>query len=98
MQKRSTRKSVAPSDAPGIFVIAGTNGAGKSSVAGEMFLEHGVEFFNPDEAAKRLRLVNPALSLEASNAAAWQTGVRLLKRAIDQHLRFAFETTLGGHT
>ena len=98
MHKRPIKRNARPSGAPSIFVIAGTNGAGKSSVAGEMFLEHGVESFNPDEAAKRLRSVNLSLSIEASSAAAWQTGVRLLRRAIDQRLRFAFETTLGGHT
>jgi len=32
------------------------------------------------------------------NAAAWSQGRTLLERAIDQHLDFAFETTLGGQT
>ena len=51
MHKRPTKRNAGLSGAPSIFVIAGTNGAGKSSIAGEMFLEHGVESFNPDEAA-----------------------------------------------
>jgi predicted ABC-type ATPase len=33
-----------------------------------------------------------------ANAAAWHEGKRLLERAIDRKLNFAFETTLGGRT
>src|SRR5207248_2724258 len=32
------------------------------------------------------------------NSAAWHQGKRLLERAINERLSFAFETTLGGHT
>jgi predicted ABC-type ATPase len=32
---------------PHIYVIAGTNGAGKSSIAGAMLIEEGVDYFNP---------------------------------------------------
>jgi predicted ABC-type ATPase len=32
---------------PRIYVLAGTNGAGKSSIAGAMLIEEGVEYFNP---------------------------------------------------
>jgi predicted ABC-type ATPase len=42
--------------------------------------------------------VNPALSQKAANSAAWRQGVRLLRRAIEERLDFAFETTLGGNT
>ena len=37
---------------PHIYVLAGTNGAGKSSIAGAMLIEEGVEYFNPDQAAE----------------------------------------------
>ncbi len=33
-----------------------------------------------------------------ANAAAWREGVRLLERAIEERLDFAFETTLGANT
>jgi predicted ABC-type ATPase len=91
-------RRVDPSDPPSIYVLAGTNGGGKSSIGGEMFLDRGVELFNPDEVAKQLRSVNPSLSSETANAAAWQAGARILRRAISERLNFAFETTLGGHT
>jgi predicted ABC-type ATPase len=79
-------------------VLAGTNGAGKSSVAGAMFRQSGADFFNPDEATLRIIAANPGISSAEANSAAWHEGRRLLERAIAEHLDFAFETTLGGHT
>jgi predicted ABC-type ATPase len=81
-----------------IYVLAGTNGAGKSSIGGAMFREQGSEYFNPDEAARRILLANPGMTQEQANSAAWHQGKRLLERAIGELLDFAFETTLGGHT
>lgn len=83
---------------PSIYVIAGVNGAGKSSVAGETFRQSGADYYNPDEAARRLVTANPTLTQIEANSAAWHEGVRLLKRAIDERLEFAFETTLGANT
>ncbi|MEW6543835.1 MAG: zeta toxin family protein [Nitrospirota bacterium] len=83
---------------PRIYVIAGVNGAGKSSLAGATFRERGSDYYNPDEVARALRAANPALSQADANGEAWRQGVRLLKRAIQERLDFAFETTLGGRT
>ncbi|MFN0067508.1 MAG: zeta toxin family protein [Limisphaerales bacterium] len=82
----------------GIEVLAGTNGAGKSSVAGESFRRGGSDYFNPDEATRVIRSAHPELSEAEANGAAWLQGKRLLAHAIAEHLDFAFETTLGGHT
>jgi predicted ABC-type ATPase len=79
-------------------VLAGTNGAGKSSVLGEGFLAAGAEYFNPDEAARRMRILSPEMSLQEANSAAWNLGRRLLERAIGERGSFAFETSLGGNT
>jgi predicted ABC-type ATPase len=79
-------------------VLAGTNGAGKSSIAGAMFRQSGADYFNPDEATARILAANPGMTPAAANSAAWHAGKRLLERAIDERLDFAFETTLGGHT
>ena len=84
--------------APRIQVFAGVNGAGKSSVGGESFLATGAEFYNPDEAARRLRASKPALTQIEANAAAWQLGRTLLERAIKNQESFTFETTLGAST
>src|SRR5450432_3103906 len=93
------RGSVAkPSRASRIYVLAGTNGAGKSSLMGSMLLQQGLEFFNPDQAALRILSANPGISQMQANSAAWHEGRRLLERAIAGKLDFAFETTLGGKT
>jgi predicted ABC-type ATPase len=87
-----------PVRTPCIYALAGANGAGKSSIAGAMFLQQGAEYFNPDEAARQIQSANPGITQEQANSAAWHEGVRLLKRAIAGRANFAFETTLGGHT
>jgi len=79
-------------------VLAGTNGAGKSSVAGAALRESGADYFNPDEATLRILKANPGISIMEANSAAWYEGKRLLERAISERLDFAFETTLGGNT
>ena len=79
-------------------MLAGVNGAGKSSIGGAMFRAAGADYFNPDEAAKALIAANPGLEQTKANAAAWQQGKRLLEKAIHGRLDFAFETTLGGST
>jgi predicted ABC-type ATPase len=63
-----------------------------------MFRHKGAEYFNPDEAARRVLSANPAITQEEANSAAWNEGKRLLEQAIDEWRNFAFETTLGGHT
>lgn len=83
---------------PCIYVLAGTNGAGKSSIAGAMFLAKGADYFNPDDAAARIRDARPHVSEAEANSRAWNQGRRLLQRAIAERLNFAFETTLGGNT
>jgi predicted ABC-type ATPase len=85
-------------DVPGIYVLAGTNGAGKSSIAGAMFRQAGAGYFNPDDAAGLIRARDPGLTQAQANGAAWRQGVRLLERAIAERRVFAFETTLGGRT
>jgi len=81
-----------------IYVLAGTNGGGKSSIGGAMIRAAGADYFNPDEAARQIASVNPGASTSEVNSAAWLEGKRLLERAIAQHGNFAFETTLGGAT
>jgi predicted ABC-type ATPase len=83
---------------PRIHVLAGVNGAGKSSIGGAAVRHYGGEYFNPDEAARALREKAPALTQAQANGVAWRQGVRLLKQAIETRLDFTFETTLGGNT
>lgn len=81
---------------PRLFVLAGTNGAGKSSIGGATIRLRGAEYFNPDEAAARIRAAQPHLSATQANSAAWHEGKRLLQHAIAQGQDYNFETTLGG--
>ncbi|HVS22315.1 MAG TPA: AAA family ATPase [Gammaproteobacteria bacterium] len=82
----------------GIFVLAGTNGAGKSSIAGKVFTRNAGAYFNPDEVAKAIVRENPGMRIEEANGLAWQRGFRFLRASIEQGSRYAFETTLGGET
>jgi predicted ABC-type ATPase len=79
-------------------VLAGVNGAGKSSIVGATIRAKGGAYYNPDEAAREIMAATPGLGQTEANAAAWQQGRKLLERAIDRGLDFAFETTLGGNT
>jgi predicted ABC-type ATPase len=83
---------------PRITVLAGVNGAGKSSIQGTTIRESGADYFNPDEAAQEILAANPGASVEQANSAAWHEGVRLLRQAIAQRLDWNFETTLAGRT
>lgn len=83
-------------------MLAGCNGAGKSSIGGAALRAAGAAYFNPDEAARAILVANARrgapIAQERANAAAWAEGRRLLERAIRGKLDFAFETTLGGRT
>ena len=81
-----------------LYVLAGVNGAGKSSIAGAAFRAHGGDYYNPDEAARALRETHPGLRQTEANSRAWQAGRALLEQAIAGRLDYAFETTLGAST
>src|SRR3954453_1101641 len=83
--------------APAIFVLAGVNGAGKSSLLGRLTRAAGSEYFNPDEVARHIRDTTGCTAEEA-NAQAWNEGKRNLESAIGDRFSYSFESTLGGHT
>ena len=82
---------------PVLYVLAGVNGGGKSSIGGHLLEQAGLTWFNPDTFARELKAETGCDQGDA-NAAAWQEGVRRLDAAIAQGSNYAFETTLGGHT
>lgn len=82
---------------PFIFVLAGVNGAGKSSVGGAMLTEHGLTWFNPDTYAREL-ISQLGLEQGQANGLAWEHGRSRLEVAIADRTNYAFETTLGAMT
>lgn len=82
---------------PVLYVLAGVNGAGKSSVGGYLLEQAGLAWFNPDTFARELRAATGYAQAQA-NAAAWQEGMRRLDQALAAGTSYAFETTLGGRT
>jgi predicted ABC-type ATPase len=82
---------------PFIIVLAGVNGAGKSSVLSALLLDEGLDWYNPDKYAAEL-VRELGVSLAEANGRAWQHGKSLLERTIANGSNFAFETTLGGNT
>lgn len=86
------------SQPPSLFVLAGVNGAGKSSVGEEIFRAQGSNLFNPDTVALKIRALHPDISAAQANGHAWQIGKELLEEAIAQKRDYRFETTLGGRS
>lgn len=88
-----------PRGNPGrVRVIAGVNGAGKSSVLGAAVRARGGQYYNPDEFT--LSLLSRGLQADpaGANSLAWQMGREGLERAIAERGEWTFETTLGGTT
>lgn len=82
---------------PFLFVLAGVNGAGKSSIGGHLLREAGLDWFNPDDWARQL-CRGLGMSQREANGQAWQEGFSRLQAAIAQRRNHAFETTLGGQS
>lgn len=82
---------------PVLLVLAGVNGAGKSSVGGYLLQRAGLTWFNPDTFAREL-VAATRCDQATANGHAWAEGVRRLDDAVAHRRTFAFETTLGGST
>jgi len=82
---------------PVLYVLAGVNGAGKSSIGGHVLTREGLDWFNPDTFAREL-IDATGCDQETANGHAWAEGVRRLDDAVATGRSYAFETTLGGRT
>lgn len=81
-----------------IHVLAGVDGAGKSSIGESEFNREGSAVFNPDSIAREIHALHPDISHTLANGQAWQIGRALLEQAIAEGRDYRFETTLGGRT
>jgi predicted ABC-type ATPase len=82
--------------APTIYIIAGCNGAGKTTFATE-FLPHEVKclrFYNADEIARGLSPLDPS----AGAIKAGRVLLNEIRESIDRQETFALESTLSGKT
>lgn len=95
---RLTNRQEVPEPRSAIAVLAGVNGAGKSSIAGAALRANGGEYFKPDEAPRLYRDTRQEVSQEQANSWAWRMGKERLEVAIAEKLAFNFEATLGGNT
>ena len=82
---------------PKILVLAGVNGAGKSSVGGYQLAQVKHSWFNPDDYVREYRNITHC-SQEEANSKAWQESIKRLAKALGKGQNYAFETTLGGTT
>lgn len=81
---------------PALYIIAGANGAGKTTAAKTIFPEvlKVIEFVNADEIARGLSPFNPeGVAFEAGRIM-----LRRIRRLIKERKDFAFETTLSTKT
>ncbi len=82
---------------PVLFVLAGVNGAGKSSIGGHLLERRGLTWFNPDTFAREL-VAASGCDQATANGHAWSESLRRLDEAVALGHDHAFETTLAGHT
>ncbi len=76
----------------GLYLIAGANGSGKSTIARLLLPQKELVFVNPDEIAKDLSPKDPpSVRIEAGRIALGQ-----MKRLLTQGASFAIESTLSG--
>jgi predicted ABC-type ATPase len=80
---------------PVLYVLAGVNGAGKSSIGGHVLELDGESWFNPDTFAREYKAATEC-DQETANGVAWQEGMQRLEEAIAKGEGYVFETTLGG--
>lgn len=81
-----------------ILVLAGVNGAGKSSIGGANLRANGQDWYNPDEIAREMLLRFPERLPQEIDSQVWREGLNRLRYAIRTNTNFAYETTLGGNS
>ena len=70
-----------------IYVLAGVNGSGKSSIGGAAITARGAEYYNPDTVARKLRQIHPNITQPIANSHAWTLGKDMLENGRSQLLR-----------
>ena len=76
-----------------IFILAGANGSGKSTISRELLPTEGVVYINPDDIAREF---NPVAIESVKISAGKETLIRIT-RLLDERKSFAVESTLSGN-
>ena len=75
-----------------LYIIAGANGCGKSTLASELMPSENLEFLNADEVAKEICPEN----IESVKIKAGKIVIKKLENLLNSQKSFAIETTLAG--
>ena len=73
-----------------MYILAGANGSGKSTISRELLPSEGVEYINPDEIAQALAPGN----MESVRIAAGKEALKRVYDYIEKGESFAIESTL----
>lgn len=66
---------------PVLYVLAGVNGAGKSSIGGHLLERAGLTWFNPDTFAREL-IAATGCDQASADGQAWEEGMRRFDDAL----------------
>lgn len=75
-----------------LYILAGANGSGKSTISRVLLPDQGLVYVNPDDIAKELNPESPA----ASKIEAGKEALRRINAFLDAGESFAIESTLSG--
>jgi predicted ABC-type ATPase len=77
---------------PEIYVIAGANGSGKSTISKSIVKQLNIPIIDPDAIAREIDPIKP----EKAAVQAGRTAIERTQKYIDKSLSFGVETTLSG--
>jgi predicted ABC-type ATPase len=77
---------------PEIYVIAGANGSGKSTISKSIVKQINIPIIDPDAIAREIDPIKP----EKAAVQAGRTAIERTQKYIDKSLSFGVETTLSG--
>jgi len=75
-----------------LYILAGANGSGKSTISKVLLPSEGIVYVNPDDIARELNPVDPP----AARIAAGKETIRRVGAIIENGMSFAIESTLSG--
>ncbi|MCP3660434.1 MAG: hypothetical protein GY830_09075 [Bacteroidetes bacterium] len=75
-----------------IYIVAGANGSGKTTISKELLKEEQLEFLNADEIAYQINSTN----IDKVKLSAGKIFFKKLKEYIDNESSFVIESTLSG--